>query len=85
MKIKLSTASGVTRLAFIALALSLVPIPRAHAETAPPPLKASVSVQDFALLDHQGAFRHLYYYAKDPATKGIVMSEKPLSTTTLAV
>jgi len=44
-----------------------------HAETAPPPPKASVAVQDFALLDHQGAFRHLYYYAKDPHTKAIVL------------
>lgn len=31
------------------------------------------AVKDFALLDHQGAFRQLYYYAKDPATKAIVL------------
>src|SRR5205807_9700274 len=43
------------------------------AETLPPPPKANVSVQDFALLDHRGAFRHLYYYAKDPQTKAIVL------------
>src|SRR5687767_6599338 len=30
-------------------------------------------VSDFALIDHQGAFRHLYYYAKDPQTRAIVL------------
>jgi hypothetical protein len=30
-------------------------------------------VNDFALLDHQGAFRQLYYYAKDPGTRAIVL------------
>src|SRR6185295_215694 len=33
----------------------------------------SESVNDFALLDHKGTFRQLYYYAKDPQTKGIVL------------
>ncbi|HKQ38122.1 MAG TPA: redoxin domain-containing protein [Verrucomicrobiae bacterium] len=33
----------------------------------------SQSVNDFALLDHKGAFRQLYYYAKDPQTKAIVL------------
>ena len=33
----------------------------------------SESVGDFALLDHKGAFRQLYYYAKDPQTKAIVL------------
>src|SRR6476660_8394467 len=58
-------------LAVVALMLSLCSASRA--EIAPPPAKASVAVQDFALLDHQGAFRHLYYYAKDPSTKAIVL------------
>src|SRR5262245_46558445 len=31
------------------------------------------TVSDFALIDHQGAFRHLYYYAKDPKTRAIVL------------
>lgn len=31
------------------------------------------AVKDFALLDHQGGFHQLYYYAKDPATKAIVL------------
>ncbi len=34
---------------------------------------ASAPVSDFALLDHLGAFRHLHYFAKDPATKAIVL------------
>ena len=58
-------------LALSALALSL--FLNTYAETTPPPPKPSVAVQDFALLDHKGAFRHLYYYAKDPATKAIVL------------
>src|SRR4051812_41678326 len=63
--------SRSTALALAALALSLCR--NAHAETTPPPPKVAVAVQDFALLDHQGAFRHLYYYAKDPGTKAIVL------------
>ena len=54
----------------VALAISLCLGSRAES---PPPAKASVAVQDFALLDHQGAFRHLHYYANDPATKAIVL------------
>jgi len=34
---------------------------------------ASTLVGDFALIDHQGAFRHLYYHAKDPHTRAIVL------------
>ena len=44
-----------------------------RAEPALSPAKPNDQVKDFALLDHQGAFRHLYYYAKDPATKAIVL------------
>src|SRR5688572_9259430 len=46
------------------------------ASDAPPRLagqKVDGAVSDFALLDHQGAFRHLYYYAKDPQTRAIVL------------
>ena len=71
MKLVTRTSSCLARLTMAALALSLCPGSRA--ETAAPPPKASGPVQDFALLDHQGAFRHLYYYAKDPATKAIVL------------
>ena len=35
--------------------------------------KAENAVSDFALLDHQGAFHQLYYYAKDPQTRAIVL------------
>lgn len=31
------------------------------------------AVSDFALLDHRGAFHQLYYYAKDPQTRAIVL------------
>src|SRR5262245_17216053 len=44
-----------------------------RAETPATPAKSGDSVKDFALIDHRGAFRHLYYYAKDPATKAIVL------------
>ena len=30
-------------------------------------------VKDFALVDHKGAFHQLYYYAKDPQTRAIVL------------
>jgi hypothetical protein len=30
-------------------------------------------VSDFALIDHQGSFRHLYYYANDPQTRAIML------------
>ncbi|HZO85212.1 MAG TPA: redoxin domain-containing protein [Verrucomicrobiae bacterium] len=36
-------------------------------------VKGKGEVSDFALIDHQGAFRHLYYYAKDPKTRAIVL------------
>ncbi len=35
--------------------------------------KSIDSVADFSLLDHQGNFRHLFYYAKDPQTRAIVL------------
>src|SRR5262245_40621476 len=35
--------------------------------------QAEAQVSDFALIDHKGAFRHLYYYAKDPKTRAIVL------------
>src|SRR4051812_8605774 len=35
--------------------------------------RAGGEVNDFALIDHQGAFRQLYYYAKDPKTRAIVL------------
>ena len=31
------------------------------------------AVNDFALIDHQGAFRQLYYHAKDPKTRAVVL------------
>lgn len=45
----------------------------AQAETTPDRPKSADAVSDFALLDHQGTFRHLYYYAKDPTTGAIVL------------
>jgi hypothetical protein len=38
-----------------------------------PSTAAEEVVRDFALLDHQGAFRHLYYHANDPETRAIVL------------
>ncbi len=35
--------------------------------------KTTDSVADFALLEHQGNFHHLFYYAKDPQTRAIVL------------
>jgi hypothetical protein len=35
--------------------------------------KTNDSVDDFALLDQQGSFHHLFYYAKDPQTRAIVL------------
>src|SRR5689334_16888808 len=35
--------------------------------------KPDAAVSDFALIDHKGAFRQLYYYAKDPKTRAIVL------------
>ena len=69
-KITQPIAATLSSLA-VALALSLCP--GASAETAPPSRTTNDAVRDFALLDHLGAFRHLYYYAKDPATKAIVL------------
>src|SRR5262245_51710743 len=43
------------------------------ADEAKPKSKTETEVNDFALIDHQGAFRHLYYYAKDPRTRAIVL------------
>jgi len=71
MKIIRRNSSELTGLALAALAVAFCIT--ARAEIAPPAAKANVAVQDFALLDHQGAFRHLYYYAKDPGTKAIVL------------
>lgn len=45
----------------------------ASAATTTIPAQSDDAVGDFALLDQQGNFRHLYYYAKDPATKAIVL------------
>ena len=42
-------------------------------EPKPAALKADGTVSDFALLDHKGVFRHLYYHAKDPQTRAIVL------------
>ena len=71
MKPTTRVACGLFRLILalltVALCLGL------RAETASSPDKPNDPVKDFALLDHQGAFRHLYYYAKDPATKAIVL------------
>jgi hypothetical protein len=44
-----------------------------RAVAAPSPQTPNDAVADFALLDHQGAYRHLYYHAKDPATRAIVL------------
>lgn len=35
--------------------------------------EGEATVSDFALIDHKGAFRQLYYYAKDPKTRAIVL------------
>lgn len=43
------------------------------APTRPAAQKVDGAVSDFALLDHQGVFRHLYYYAKDPQTRAVVL------------
>lgn len=51
----------------MALPLSLRAEPKATGDKSGPP------VSDFALLDHRGAFRHLYYHAKDPTTRAIVL------------
>lgn len=65
-------SSSLLRLA-LSMALALFPSFSAPAEKAPPSVKSAEAVRDFALLDHQGAFRHLYYYAKDPQTRAIVL------------
>ena len=65
------TSSLQARLAFAALAV-LLPL-ESIAETKPADDKSASSVSDFALIDHQGAFRHLYYHAKDPQTRAIVL------------
>ncbi len=52
--------------------VTLLPLPSFAADTANTTASSS-KVNDFALLDHRGAFQHLYYYAKDPATKAIVL------------
>ncbi len=63
-----------SRLAWVALfAFTASPGISAVAETTPKARKAGDSVSDFALIDHRGEFRHLHYYAKDPATKAIVL------------
>jgi hypothetical protein len=54
-------------------ALTLLLCVNSIAETTPAPQKPGDSVNDFALLDHQGAFRHLYYHAKDPQARAIVL------------
>src|SRR4051812_17568288 len=54
--------------------LAVVALLRPGATVAETAIAGSISkVSDFALLDHRGAFQHLYYYAKDPATKAIVL------------
>lgn len=65
------TSSSFARLSLMLLAAALCLELRAQAPSSPG--KPSDAVKDFALLDHQGAFHHLYYYAKDPATKAIVL------------
>ncbi len=64
-----SFSNARLRVMLIALTLSL----GLRAEPPASPAKPTDAVKDFALIDHQGAFRHLYYYAKDPATKAIVL------------
>jgi len=71
MKPMNQTSSSFARLSLMLLAVALCLDLRA--ETPSSPGKPGDSVKDFALIDHQGAFRHLYYYAKDPATKAIVL------------
>jgi len=58
--------------ACVLLALSLCATGRAEKEPGHK-TKAAGAVADFALLDHKGVFRHLYYYAKDPQTRAIVL------------
>lgn len=62
-------ALGLTLLLFLAQTAQLP----AEAPTSSAAAKPGDAVKDFALLDHQGAFRHLYYYAKDPKTKAVVL------------
>ena len=71
MKPMTQTSSDVSRLILALLTVALCLDLRA--ETLSSPGKLNDPVKDFALLDHRGAFRHLYYYAKDPATKAIVL------------
>jgi hypothetical protein len=66
------TSSSRPRLA-LAAAIALSLCFGARAETTPSRPMSANAVSDFALLDHQGTFRHLYYYAKDPATRAIVL------------
>ncbi len=44
-----------------------------HAESKPDGDKPASKVNDFALIDHEGVYRHLYYHAKDPQTRAIVL------------
>ncbi len=71
MKPKTRASSFFSRL--ILALLSLLLCDGLRAEPPSIPAKLNDQVKDFALIDHLGAFRHLYYYAKDPATKAIVL------------
>ena len=71
MNVNYQTTFSLARLAVAALTILLSV--SARAETIPGGPKTNDSVSDFALIDHQGAYRHLYYYAKDPQTRAIVL------------
>jgi hypothetical protein len=63
----------VTASALLALVSWNLPT-HAEPEIKPPAAHSTAGVvPDFALIDHQGAYRHLYYYAKDATTKAIVL------------
>jgi AhpC/TSA family len=72
MKLVPATTFWILRLPLAVLAGLMIGL-SARADSPSSPGKSADAVSDFALLDHQGNFRHLYYYAKDPATKAIVL------------
>ena len=65
------TSSLTARLALAAIT-ALLPLSARAASTAAAE-KSIPQVSDFALLDHLGAYHHLYYHANDPQTRGIVL------------
>ena len=77
MNIKSQTSLRLARPVLFLILLALGQGLRAETPSSPgkssDSAKSPDAVKDFALLDHKGVFRHLHYYAKDPATKAIVL------------